>query len=244
MTDLWYYAEGGQQRGPLSLAELIPLLARISDPRNVLLWRHGFDDWRPVIEVSEVAQQLFRPPPLRPSAPPIPPTPPVIREPSVAVEDAAEFKDVQPPLKGIGGWLAFVAFGQVVGILRLIVSVGQYVQSVSDDVWKRFPTAIWGEIVMNIALIGFCIYTASLLFSHSRRFPKFFIAELVIAIILPIIDLFWVAGIFSVSLNRPMSEFMKLEPQDVGQIFAGVIGAAIWIPYVLRSRRVANTFIK
>jgi len=26
------------------------------------------------------------------------------------------------------------------------------------------------------------------------------------------------------------------------QMFAAVIGAAIWIPYVLRSRRVANTF--
>ncbi|MGY0570987.1 DUF2569 domain-containing protein [Bradyrhizobium sp. RDM12] len=151
---------------------------------------------------------------------------------------------MQPPLKGIGGWLAFVAFGQVVGILRLIVSVGQYVQSVSDDVWKRFPTAVWGDIVMYILLIILCIYTASLLFSHSRRFPKFFIAQLVCAIVLPIVDLFWIAGIFSISLNRPMSEFMKLEPQVVGQIFSGVVGAAIWISYVLRSRRVANTFIK
>jgi GYF domain 2 len=94
-ADKWYYADGGgQPRGPLSLAELLPLLARIADPRRVMVWRHGFDDWKPVEEVRELAQQLFRPPPLKPTPPPIP----VIRERVVATEEAAEFKDVKPEL--------------------------------------------------------------------------------------------------------------------------------------------------
>jgi hypothetical protein len=77
-----------------------------------MVWRHGFDDWKPADEVSEVAQQLFRPPPLRPGPPPVP----TIREPAVPVEDAVEFKNVRPPLTGIGGWLGLLAFGQVIGM--------------------------------------------------------------------------------------------------------------------------------
>src|SRR5258708_36961272 len=73
MTDLWYYAEGEKTRGPCSIDELIPLLIRISDPRRIMIWRHGFDDWKPVEEVREVAQKVFRPPPLKPGPPPIPP---------------------------------------------------------------------------------------------------------------------------------------------------------------------------
>lgn len=238
MKNLWYYAEGDQSRGPLSLAELIPLLARIADPRRVMIWRHGFEDWKAVEDVSEVAQRLFRPPPPRPAAPP------VIREPVVAADEVADFKDKKPELSGIGGWLGLLAFGQVVGILRLIATVGQYVQSISDDVWKQFPTAMWGELVMNTALICLCICTAALLFKHSRHFPKFFIAQMAVAIFLPIVDLLWIASIFSISLNRPISEFLSFEPRDAGQMIAGAIGAAIWIPYILRSKRVANTFTK
>ena len=86
MTDFWYYGEGGQARGPVSHAELISLLARIADPRRVMIWRDGFKDWKAVEEVHEVAQQLFPPPPSG-SAPP-----PTVREPVVDAAEAAEFK--------------------------------------------------------------------------------------------------------------------------------------------------------
>jgi hypothetical protein len=96
MTDLWYYAEGEETRGPLSIDELIPLLVRISDPRRIMIWRHGFDDWKPVEEVREVAQQVFRPPPLKPGPPPIPPaSAPLVREPVVASEDAAQLGPIE-----------------------------------------------------------------------------------------------------------------------------------------------------
>ena len=118
MMDFWYYGEGGQARGPVSHAELIPLLSRIADPRRVMIWRDGFADWKAVEEVHEVAQHLFPPPPSG-SAPP-----PTIREPVVDAADAAEFKNMRPELTGIGGWLALLAFGQVMGILRSLVTLG------------------------------------------------------------------------------------------------------------------------
>ena len=113
MRDLWYYAEGQTTCGPLSIDELIPLLIRISDPRRIMIWRHGFDDWKPVEEVREVAQQVFRPPPLKPGPPPIPASAPLVREPVVDAEDAAHFKDVKPELTGLGGWPALIGFGSL-----------------------------------------------------------------------------------------------------------------------------------
>ena len=210
MTDLWYYGEGGQQRGPIPLSDLLPLLSRTADPRHVLVWRTGFDSWKRVEDVQEIAQQLFPPPPLRPTA--------VVREPAVAAEDAAEFKDVKPELWGIGGWLGLVALGQVLGILRLIASVGMYIQSITDDVWKRFPIAIWGEMAMNALLIGLCISTTVLLFKHSRRFPAFFIAQMICAALLPILHILWVCITFSISLDRPMSDFFKVDARQAGQM--------------------------
>jgi hypothetical protein len=244
MTDLWYYAEGNETRGPLSITELVPLLVRVGDPRRVMIWRHGFEDWKAVEDVREVAQQLFRPPPLR-SAPPAVPMMSVartVRGPVVDADDAAQFKSLKPQLTGIGGWLAFLAFGQVIGIARLLVSLGQYYTTMNSEVVSKFPTAIWGEAAMNSALIGLCIYATVLLFRHSRNFPRFFIAQIIIVILFPLADLLWVAFTISLATARPISDFLTLEPKEGGQIIAGVIGAIIWIPYILRSRRVANTF--
>ena len=239
MTDLWYYDEGGRARGPLSHAELIPLLARIADPRRVLIWRDGFEDWKAVEDVHEVAQQLF-PPPLLGSAPP--PPPPAVREPVVDAGDAAEFKNVKPELTGIGGWLALLAFGQVVGILRLLASLGQYYPTIDDELWKRFSTALWGEAALNAAMVGLAVYTTVLLFQHSRHFPSFFIWQTIFVIVMPLVDLVWLASMFAFATNKPISEFLTLEAKEGARMLAAVVGAAIWIPYILRSRRVANTF--
>jgi hypothetical protein len=242
MTELWYYAEGEETRGPLSLGELVPLLTVIADPRRVMVWRHGFEDWKAVEEVGEVAQQVFRPPPLRRAQPAKAPAPPMVREPTVDAEDAAHFKDVKPELKGIGGWLGLLAFGQVTGILRLLVSLGQYYSTLDPQVMAKFPTAIWGEAAMNALVIWLCVYTVVLFFRHSRKFPRFFIWQIIVVICMPIADLLWVAFMISLASGRPFTE-LKLEANEAGQIATGLIGAAIWIPYILRSRRVRNTFI-
>jgi len=245
MTDLWYYAEGEQARGPLSLTELVPLLTRIPDPRRVMIWRQDFIDWKPVEEVREVAQEVFRPPPLN-KAPP----PPVadaaapIREPAVNVDDAAAFKNVKPELTGLGGWLALIAFGQVVGILRFVVELGKYYQALQPQVWTQFPTAMWGETALNAGLMWLFVYTTVLMFRHSQHFPRFFIAQFVAVICTPFIANLWAGLTLGLATGKPMTEFMSMDIKEVGQLIASMIGAAIWIPYILRSQRVRNTFVK
>jgi hypothetical protein len=69
-----------------------------------------------------------------------------VREPTVDVADVAHFKNVKSDLTGIGGWLGLLAFGQVTGIMRLVVSLGQYYTTLDPQVTAKFPTAIWGEV--------------------------------------------------------------------------------------------------
>jgi hypothetical protein len=35
---------------------------------------------------------------------------------------------------------------------------------------------------------------------------------------------------------------LSIDPKDGGQLIAALIGAVVWIPYIRKSRRVANTF--
>ena len=47
-------------------------------------------------------------------------------EPVLDAEAPAHFNDVKRPLSGIGGWLALVAFGQVLGLLKFLGGLAQY----------------------------------------------------------------------------------------------------------------------
>jgi hypothetical protein len=239
---LWYYAEGAEAQGPLSLAELVALLSRIDDLRQVKVWRHGFDDWKAVEEVREVAQRVVRPSPSASASPPLPA--PTTRGSVVDYADAAGFKDVNPELKGVSGWLGLLAFGQVVGIARLMWSVGLYYTSIDERVWKLFPAVIWGEVALNAAMICLCVYTTVLLFRHSRHFPRIFIWQMIFVICLPLVDLLSVASIISLATNTPFSKYLTVGPQEGARMIAGLIVSMIWISYVLRSRQVANTFTR
>lgn len=52
----WYYAHGGEQKGPVPVSEL-QRLAGIGefDPAADLVWRDGLDDWKPANLVEELA---------------------------------------------------------------------------------------------------------------------------------------------------------------------------------------------
>ncbi|HSO08476.1 MAG TPA: DUF4339 domain-containing protein, partial [Desulfoprunum sp.] len=58
--DIWYVAINGQQQGPFSQEHLRQALAVGSYSQDTLVWRQGFDAWRPIAQVPEL---------LAPSAP-------------------------------------------------------------------------------------------------------------------------------------------------------------------------------
>lgn len=255
MSDVWYYALDGKTVGPLTQAQLIDAISQLPRPENTLVWRSGLPDWRKALDFSELLPHVVKPPPLPRAPPPLPPKVSISsteagarldRGPSVSEVEAAQFKDVKAKaeLSGIAGWLVIVAIGQVLGPLRLLVSLGQYYETLDKRILESFPAAFWGEAAMNISLFLFSVYTAVLFFRHSRKFPTFFIWQWLIVIALPFIDVAWLAISMGASTGRNPSDFTNLDPKEIGQSIAYTIIGGIWTAYILKSKRVANTFVK
>jgi len=54
----WFYAQGGQRRGPVRLAQMVEALLGQPDPRTVLVWKKGFAGWTRAEDVPEVESRL------------------------------------------------------------------------------------------------------------------------------------------------------------------------------------------
>jgi len=52
--DTWYIALNGQQQGPFSQAQIQQSLAIGAYSPETLVWRQGFDNWRPISQVPEL----------------------------------------------------------------------------------------------------------------------------------------------------------------------------------------------
>ena len=76
MTNGWHYAEGGKAVGPLDSKEMQVILSKISDPRNLQVWKVGFKGWERAENVPELAEFIHEPPPLPHEPPPLPDEPP------------------------------------------------------------------------------------------------------------------------------------------------------------------------
>lgn len=74
MTNGWHYAEGGKAVGPLDSTEMQVILSKISDPRNLQVWKVGFKGWERAGNVPELAEFIKEPPPLPHEPPPLPQT--------------------------------------------------------------------------------------------------------------------------------------------------------------------------
>jgi len=72
MSDLWYYAESDETKGPLGFRDLVEALKRMPRPSEVLVWQQGFKDWAAAGTIPELDRMLVAPPPLpnkRPASP-------------------------------------------------------------------------------------------------------------------------------------------------------------------------------
>ena len=241
MTDIWYYVEGDKSVGPLTLADITAILSREFNARNVLVWRDGFSSWLKVEDVPELAQHVIKAPPI-PKPPPIPVSIPrlhqtVIPAPTTPTKNVGE-------LAGIGGWLVLVAIGQVIGPLKTLASIIDYYTKIDSALWTKYPIAGYGEAALNMSLLALICYTTYLFFQKSILFPKFFIYECVATVLSFPLDWIFSAATLNAytgeSIGTPVAAMMT--PDVFGAWIAAIITAAIWIPYIKLSKRVANTF--
>lgn len=150
-------------------------------------------------------------------------------------------------LEGIDGWLILVAIGIIIAPFRIAYMMYQtYPDVFEPTVWDAlttpgsaayhpmWATIIYTEVLINVAFIIAWIVVAFKLFGKSSTFPKWFILAAVLSVVYMLLDILVVRLMLP---NEP-----ALDPATAKALAQTVAYAAIWIPYILVSKRVKATF--
>jgi hypothetical protein len=149
---------------------------------------------------------------------------------------------------GLGGWLIPVGVGLVLGPLRLIALLVQtFVPMFENGTWEALTSPesssyhpLWapiliGELTVNIVFALTYFYLLVLFFRKSPLFPKVFIALILGSLVFILVDTLAVSVVLP---NEPL-----FDADTVGELARSLVAATIWIPYMLISKRVKNTFV-
>ncbi len=142
--------------------------------------------------------------------------------------------EVQADLVGIRGWLILPAIGLSAGPIIGIVALG-YATTLFSDVAAAGQGGLYAfELAMEFALLGLMIFAAVRFFGKRSNAPKFIVGLLIVAI-----------GIVALQLAVELSVGARdFAIESIKQLVRNIIGAAIWIPYFVVSKRVKATFIR
>jgi len=149
--------------------------------------------------------------------------------------------------RGIGGWLILPVLGLFVFPVRVLISlVTDYVPIFQDGIWGNLTTpgsevyhSLWApviiaEIFCNVGFLLFDLALLYLLFTKSHRFPVAFI-------VFTLANLLFIVSDAAIAWQIPAVAARGLE--GVGaEIARALLVAAVWVPYMLVSKRVRNTF--
>lgn len=152
--------------------------------------------------------------------------------------------------EGLGGWLILVGFGRVLAPFLLsrtilntylpIVASGE-LDKLSQpgnigysSLWR--PTILF-ELCGNSIFLIFGIVLLILFFCRKKSFPKVFIAFSIITVLFAVAD-------SALASQLQSSVSIDLKMNDPSQLVQSVVPALIWIPYMLKSVRVKNTFVR
>jgi len=149
---------------------------------------------------------------------------------------------------GRGGWMVLVAFGIFVRPLFTTYRLSQSVSDLDLNVWNFLTTSgyenyhiLWGPAILgsamaNAFLLPIGILQIILYFQLRTSFPIPVILELVFLFLLTLIS----AIVYQILPG--VGEEAKVETlTQAAKIF---LASLVWIPYLLVSKRVRNTFVK
>jgi len=155
--------------------------------------------------------------------------------------------DPSPKPSGLGGWLVLVGAGLILSPLMItvlmvktiapIVRDGSWeaISSASSDVYNPALVAFFAcELLVNLGFVVASVWLLVLFFRRSRKFPSLFVAYCVVNLAFVVLDAWIVSWLLP---EIPMDD------EDMREMARTVLNCLIWVPYMLRSRRVKNTFV-
>ncbi len=156
----------------------------------------------------------------------------------------------QNKLKGLGGWLILPALGLIITPFRMgLQFYRDMLPTLTPKIWNALTNSssatyhpLWGplivfEIIANLALFFYTLWLLWLFFRKLKHVPRLFVIWLVLLAAIQIVDLLLANQIPAIATQPTDQESLK-------DLIRSIIGAAIWIPYFIRSKRVKNTFIE
>ena len=160
----------------------------------------------------------------------------------VRMEEAMEKR-----LHGIGGWLQFfiialmvlsplVAFGQTAGEIEMQES--NVPNLLGNPVWQSIKLAIWTFTAIQCGLL----FSAGYRLWQDHRWSSVRYTIVILWIANPLLSFLVIIVISIIGHADPFAGPQFAEA--IGSSLAGVVGATVWTLYLLRSRRVANTYVK
>ena len=150
---------------------------------------------------------------------------------------------------GLGGWLVLVGIGVVLSPFKLVFvdflpnflpmfrdgSFEFLSNPESENYIPFFAPLVYGEICYNIAMTAATIYLIFLFFFKKQFFPRFYISILIISFVSVLVDAVLVKFVFP---EEPIFSVDTIKTL----VQVGIV-AAIWVPYLLISKRVKATFV-
>lgn len=144
--------------------------------------------------------------------------------------------DYQP--SGFRGWLILLALTQLLILIGSLLAIRWEIARIAAGAFDENAVITVVRIVVGGA--GLCLALAGCYLMASRQ--RAYVAVLIVTLVFRV-----VAGLVLDILAVATHE---IEPWEIGSvaaghgIFGGIIGGSLWIAYVLRSRRVKNTFVR
>ncbi|MDQ1920297.1 DUF2569 domain-containing protein [Massilia pseudoviolaceinigra] len=157
--------------------------------------------------------------------------------------------ELKKALEGLNGWLLIVVVSVLFTPLRMLYELPElYVNLFGSDHWTAMTTPgagayhaawkplIFTEVVLNCGMLVASFLLVYLFFSKKRGFPMLFIV-------------LHVAGIlFLLCEGMIIHLFMPAEPlfdaSTRTDLVRALFMAVIWVPYMLMSERVEQTFVE
>jgi hypothetical protein len=154
-----------------------------------------------------------------------------------AMADATQDADVELPPKGIGGWLILPAISTCLSPFFGAKALFDLFDVMSKDGLSKyipsFQVLLIVELVFNFLVFCGWIYAIVLLFKHRAGYPMLVISLMVGGLVFSAVEMLILFSYFGVELKA-------LETRD---LFRGLIATLIWVPYMVVSKRVENTFV-
>jgi hypothetical protein len=177
------------------------------------------------------------------------PAPPLPTTANQASNNSSTIASTSNHPKGLGGWLILVGIGLILGLIKVIVTlISIYKPFMNADALNKltninsstyipnFGLLFYSEIIINSFVILLMIYLIYLFFRKKNTFPKYYIFITLFVIITIPVDAYLASIVFP--------DEKIFDTDTTKSFFQSLFSGVIWIPYMVKSKRVRNTFIE